>query len=71
MSPERADFCCPACDDSDIFRVEGTDGTYECRACDMRTHEEIEAHRDQLAALADGDGPAGEVAALLLGGEER
>jgi hypothetical protein len=71
MSPERADFCCPQCDDSDIFRVEGTDGTFECRRCNHRTHVKIERHRDQLAALADGDGPAGEVAALLLGGEER
>jgi ribosomal protein L37AE/L43A len=70
LSAERADFCCPDCDDSDIVRVEGTDGTFECRACGARTHEKIEAHREELAALADGDGPAGEVAALLLGGGE-
>ena len=67
MSGKRANFACPACDSSDLFRVTATDGTYECAKCGERTHEKIERHRDDLETLADSDSPAGELAALLVG----
>jgi len=66
---ERADFCCPECDSSEMRRVSGTDGTYECQQCGERTHEKIENAREDLEALAQSDNPAGELAALLIGGE--
>ena len=66
----RADFCCPACDSSDLFLVSGTDGTYQCQHCDAKTHEKIEAIRDDLEDLADSDNPASRIAGLLAGDSE-
>jgi len=66
----RADFSCPSCDSSDIFRVGNTDGTYECQQCGERTHEKIEAARQDLEDLADSDSPASKLAAKLVGDVE-
>jgi predicted RNA-binding Zn-ribbon protein involved in translation (DUF1610 family) len=71
VTRERADFNCPSCEGSAIFRVEGTDGTYECQACGNRTHERIERHREELAEVAECDLPVADVAQLLLGGDGR
>lgn len=64
---DRANFCCPSCDSSEIYRVTATDGTYECYECGTKTHEKVEERRDDLKALAEGDSAASELAALLVG----
>lgn len=63
---ERANFSCPSCDSTEIYRVTGTEGTFECRSCGGKTHEKIEECRDDLEALARSDNPAGELASLLV-----
>jgi len=70
MSEGRADFPCPSCDSTDVFRADGTDGTYECRRCGQRTHERIEENREALEALADTDLPVADVAQTLVGDSE-
>ena len=64
---DRANFACPNCDSSRIFRLTGTDGLYECFECCQKTHEKVEECRDDLEELASSDNPAGELAALLVG----
>lgn len=71
MTTATAAFDCPACGRSAVARVEGTDGTYECRACGNRTHERIERHREELTEVAEWDLPVADVAQLLVGGDSR
>jgi len=71
MSGERANFDCPDCGSSDVFGVDATDGTYQCRQCGLRTHEKIERHRDTLEESAEDEMAAADVAAVLIGGDER
>jgi uncharacterized protein (DUF983 family) len=59
---------CPFCERGQLEHDSGQ-AFLRCDTCGERTHAKIEAHRDELTALADDGGPAGDVAALLLGGE--
>jgi len=67
---ERADFHCRKCKSLLLYRVVGTDGTYQCESCGFKTHAKIEDQRDDLKDLAESDNPASRVAATLLGCEE-
>jgi uncharacterized Zn finger protein (UPF0148 family) len=58
---------CPFCGYDPMEEVPRTDGTYECPSCGEKTHEKIEAMRDDLEDLAASDNPASRVAALLAG----
>lgn len=64
---DRAPFVCPFCESQEIYRVTGTDGTYECYECGERTHEKVEENRDELRELAGSDNAAASLAATLLG----
>jgi len=58
---------CPFCHYEPMKEVPRTDGTYECPSCNERTHEKIEAMRDDLEDLAASDNPASRIAGLLVG----
>ena len=64
LAETRADWCCPDCDSSDVFR----DGAkvYECRDCGERTHEAVAGCQDSLERLADRDDDVGAIARQLL-----
>jgi hypothetical protein len=62
MTGERADWCCPSCDSSDVFRADGD--VFQCDRCGLETSEAREA---TLNRDSDGD-PLG-VALFLSGGQ--
>jgi ribosomal protein L37AE/L43A len=65
---DRAPFVCPSCRSEEVYRLTGTDGTYECYQCGGKTHEKIEENRSDLEDLADRDSPASKLAWLLVEG---
>ena len=67
MSRERANFDCPACESSDVFRVNGSD-RFECEDCGQVTLEQVGEKRDLLETLATSDLPISKEAELLLRG---
>lgn len=64
MTRDRADHCCPDCDNSDVFQQHGK--VYECRRCGMEIHEAVASSVDTLGELADRDDKAGAYAERLL-----
>lgn len=68
MSGERANFDCPRCDSSEVYRVNGSD-RFKCENCGLETLEKVGNHIDELQALAESDLPASELAELLLRGK--
>jgi transcription initiation factor IIE alpha subunit len=63
---QQPEFRCPDCG-GPLGRVNNTDGLYECKRCERRTHEKIESNREMLEALAGSDNSASRIAALLVG----
>jgi len=62
----KAVFECPFCHSQEIYSVNRTDGTYECAACEERTHEKIIERWDDLEYLAETDLPIADLAGLLI-----
>lgn len=67
MTQQQPVYECHKCG-SDMQKVENTDGTYRCD-CGAKTHEKIEAIRNDIEDLADSD-TASRVARLLAGDAE-
>lgn len=61
---DRADFSCPSCESSDIFRESGS--TLECRDCGQRVHEAVADKADVLSRLSDRDDDVAAIAERLL-----
>ncbi|WP_390884086.1 eL43 family ribosomal protein [Halapricum hydrolyticum] len=64
MMNERADFSCPSCNSSDVFRDSGS--IFECRNCGERIHEAVGENADALERLSDRHDDAGAIARTLL-----
>ncbi len=61
---QRANYCCPSCDSSDIVSV--SQSTYECRDCGQQVHEAIAENKELLDRLKSREDKAGEIAETLL-----
>jgi ribosomal protein L37AE/L43A len=61
---ERADWSCPSCNSSDVFR----DGKsrFECRDCGEQVHEAVIDASESLQRLAKRDDKVGQIAQRLL-----
>lgn len=64
MSRDRADWSCPECQSSDVYRKKGA--TFECRDCGQQIHESVGASADTLERLSERDDAAGDIARTLL-----
>jgi len=61
---ERANYNCPSCESSDLFRKKGN--TFECENCGQQVHEAVADNADVLNRLQDREDKAGEIAEKLL-----
>lgn len=61
---DRANWCCPSCDSSDVFCEGGK--VFECRSCGERVHECILECSETLQQLAERDDQVGVFADRLL-----
>lgn len=66
---DRADFNCPNCDSSDVYRVNGSD-RFKCETCGQVTLEAVGLRQDELEELAESDLAAAELAEMLLRGDD-
>lgn len=64
VQPDRANWCCPSCDSSDVFREGGK--IFECRYCGEQIHEGILENENSLEQLANRDDKVGAFAHRLL-----
>lgn len=64
MMNERANWSCPSCNSSDIFRESGS--IFECRNCGEQVHEAVAENADALQRLSDRNDNAGQIARTLL-----
>lgn len=67
---DRANFNCPRCESSDVYRVNGSN-RFKCEDCGQTTLEQVGEKRELLEDLAASDLAIAEKAELLLrGGSE-
>lgn len=64
MTGERADYSCPKCESSDVFRNGGK--VYECHECGAKVHEAVLGEVDTLEELAKRGDRVGAIADRLL-----
>ncbi|NHN41843.1 hypothetical protein G9C85_09395 [Halorubellus sp. JP-L1] len=63
-SSDRANWSCPSCESSDVFREGGK--VFECRSCGEQIYECILEHSETLQNLAEREDEVGALAGQLL-----